>query len=184
VDHLLRQASWQIKDIDGFAVAAGPGSFTGIRVGLSTIKAFAFASGRPIAAVSSLSALALKLREAPGRLLCPVIDAKRGEIYAALLEKGGRRLKVRIPQGAYSPEGFLSRLPARRVVHFIGNGVEVYKEMILAYLRDRARLSTRSLFIAPEVGILGFEILRRNRGVRAETLEPIYFRKSQAEEKR
>jgi tRNA threonylcarbamoyladenosine biosynthesis protein TsaB len=184
VDLLLRLVSWEIKDVDGFAVAAGPGSFTGIRVGLSTIKALAFASGRPIAAMSSLSALALKLRDAPGRLLCPVIDAKKGEIYAALLEMRGRELKELIPQGAYAPDGFLSRLPAHRVVHFIGNGADVYREKILAYLRERARLSTRSLFIAPEVGILGYAILKKGWGVRSEALEPIYFRKSQAEEKK
>ncbi|MEW5901444.1 MAG: tRNA (adenosine(37)-N6)-threonylcarbamoyltransferase complex dimerization subunit type 1 TsaB, partial [Acidobacteriota bacterium] len=83
-----------------------------------------------------------------------------------------------------APDRFFSLLPAHRVVHFLGNGVEVYKERILAYLKDKARFSQRSLFIAAEVGVLGAEILRRGQGVSAEALEPLYFRRSQAEEKK
>jgi tRNA threonylcarbamoyladenosine biosynthesis protein TsaB len=184
VDHLLRLAAWDIRDVDGFAVAAGPGSFTGIRVGLSTVKALAFASGKPVAPVSSLSALALKLREAGGRLLCPLIDAKKGEVYAALYELGRRGLREIIRQGAYAPDVLLSRLPAHRVVTFLGSGTDVYGGKIRARLGGRARFSDRSAFISREVGLLGRDILRAGRGVGSETLEPIYFRRSQAEEKK
>jgi tRNA threonylcarbamoyladenosine biosynthesis protein TsaB len=137
-----------------------------------------------VAPVSSLSALALKLRETQGRLLCPLLDAKKGEVYAALFEARGSRLKEIIPQGAYGPDRFFSLLPAHRIVHFLGNGIEAYRERIVVYLKDKARFSTRSLFIAAEVGALGLEILRRGKGVSAEALEPIYFRRSQAEEKK
>jgi len=184
VDYLLRANSLKIEDMAGFAVAAGPGSFTGIRIGLSTVKAFAFASGKQVAPVSTLTALAMKLKDSPGRLLSPVIDAKKGEIYAALFESSGHELKEIIPQGAYSPDRFFSLLPAHRIISFIGNGVEVYKEKILTYLKDKSRFSPRSLFIAPEVGILGHEILKTGRGLSGQELQPIYFRKSQAEEKR
>lgn len=184
VDHLLKLASWDVRDVEGFAVAAGPGSFTGIRIGLSTIKAFAFASGRPVAPVSSLSALALKLRDVGGRLLCPLLDAKKGEVYGALYEPEGTELREIIPQGAYGPDAFFSLLPAHRVVHLIGSGVSVYREKVRSYLGDKARFSERSLFIAREVGELGRDILKRGQGVRSEALEPIYFRKSQAEEKK
>lgn len=184
VDYLLRANSVKIEDMAGFAVAAGPGSFTGIRIGLSTIKAFAFASGKPVAPVSTLAALALKLKDSPSRLISPLIDAKKGEIYAALLEPRGHALEEIIPQGAYAPDRFFSLLPAHRIIYFIGNGADVYKEKIQAYLKDKARFSSRSLFIAYEVGILGSEILKKGRGVSGEDLQPIYFRKSQAEEKK
>jgi len=184
IDHLMRLASWDIKDIDGFAAAAGPGSFTGIRVGLSTIKALSFASGKPVAAVSSLAALAAKLRDTGGRLLCPLIDAKKGEVYGALYESSGRELKELIPQGAYGPDDMLSLLPGRRLVHFLGTGVATYGEKIRSRLGDRARFPDRSLFIAREVGVLGREILAGGGGVKGEALEPIYFRKSQAEDKK
>jgi len=184
VDFLLGKNGLEISDLDGFAVAAGPGSFTGIRIGLSTVKAFAFASRKPVAPVSTLAALALKLRETQGRLFCPFLDAKKGEVYAALFEARERGQKAAVGEGAYGPDAFLSRLPAHRVVHFIGNGVDVYRDKIRAYLKDNARFSSRSLFIGQEVGLLGQEILRQGKGVTGEALEPIYYRKSQAEDKK
>jgi tRNA threonylcarbamoyladenosine biosynthesis protein TsaB len=182
VDFLLKKNGLEVKDLDGFAVAAGPGSFTGIRIGLSTVKAFAFASKKQVAPVSTLAALALKLRDTQGRLLSPFLDAKKGEVYAALYELGGREFKAVIGEGAYSPDAFLARLPAHRVIHFIGNGVDVYKDKIRAYLKDNARFSTRSFFIGHEVGLLGQEILRKGRAVTGEALEPLYYRRSQAED--
>jgi len=184
VDYLLKKNSLQIQDMDGFAVAAGPGSFTGIRIGLSTVKAFAFASRKSVAPVSSLAALALKLRETQGRLFCPFLDAKKGEVYTALFETQDGDLKEVIREGAYGPDAFLAGLPTHRVIHFIGNGVDVYRDKVLAYLKDKARFSVRSLFIGHEVGLLGYDILKKGRGVSGEALEPLYYRKSQAEDKK
>ncbi|MGD8536230.1 MAG: tRNA (adenosine(37)-N6)-threonylcarbamoyltransferase complex dimerization subunit type 1 TsaB, partial [Candidatus Aminicenantes bacterium] len=173
-----------IQDIDGFAVAVGPGSFTGIRIGLSTVKSFSYASGKPVAGVSALKALAEKLRRSQAHLLCPVLDAKKGEIYAALFESKGDKLFEVVPQGAYSPDYFFSLLPSHRIVSFIGNGVEAYRKRIFEYFKDKARLSHRSPFIAYEIGRLGYEILKKKKGMSAAELEPLYFRKSQAEENR
>jgi tRNA threonylcarbamoyladenosine biosynthesis protein TsaB len=184
IDHLLKLAAWDIEEIDVFAAAAGPGSFTGIRVGLSTIKALSFASGKPVAAVSSIAALAAKLRGTGGRLLCPLIDAKKGEVYGALYESTDKGLKEIIPQGAYDPDALFSLIPARRLVHFLGTGVDTYGQKIRKRFRDRAGFPDRSPFIAREVGVLGHDILAAGGGVRGEALEPIYFRKSQAEDKK
>ncbi|MGB8953104.1 MAG: tRNA (adenosine(37)-N6)-threonylcarbamoyltransferase complex dimerization subunit type 1 TsaB [Candidatus Aminicenantales bacterium] len=183
VHFLLQANAVTIQQVDGFAVAAGPGSFTGIRIGLSTVKSFSFASEKPVAPVSTLKGLAWKLRDSGSRLLCPVMDAKKGEIYASLFEVKGGRLTELISQGAYSPDHFLSRLPAHRIILFIGSGVQPYKSRILDYLKDKARLASRSTFIAHEVGLLGYEILNKQEGVLSSALEPFYFRKSQAEEK-
>jgi tRNA threonylcarbamoyladenosine biosynthesis protein TsaB len=184
VDELLRLNSLSIKDIDGFAVAAGPGSFTGIRIGLSTAKALAFASGKPVAPVSTLKALAFKLKDSQVRLISPILDAKKGEIFAALFESRAKSLEEVIPQAAYKPDYFLAGLPAHRLVSFIGNGAEVFKEKIFTYLKDKARFPSRSPFIAYEVGLLGYEILKGGRGKRGEDVQPLYFRRSQAEDKR
>lgn len=184
VDFLLKMNRLDIKELDGFAVAAGPGSFTGIRIGLGTIKSFAYASGKPVAPVSTLRALAWKLKDSPARLLCPLIDAKKGEIYAALFEARGRDLKEVVPPGAYSPGRFFPLLPSRRVISFIGSGIELCRGLIDEYLKDKARIPSRSLFIAHEVGSLGYERLRKGRGLSAEEIEPLYYRKSQAEDKR
>jgi tRNA threonylcarbamoyladenosine biosynthesis protein TsaB len=157
---------------------------SGIRVGLSTIKALSFASGKPVAAVSSLAALAEKLRDSGGRLLCPLIDAKKGEVYGGLYEFSDGRPKEIISQGAYDPDALLNLIPARRLVHFLGTGVTTYGQKIRSRFGDRARFPDRSLFIAREVGILGGLTLAGGGGVRGEALEPIYYRKSQAEERK
>jgi tRNA threonylcarbamoyladenosine biosynthesis protein TsaB len=183
VDFILKTNGMNIKDMEGFALAAGPGSFTGIRIGLSTVKSFSYASGKAVAPVSTLEALAWKLRQPQNHLLCPLLDAKKGEIYAALFESRGRKLKEIIPQGAYSPDRFFSLLPANRIIFFIGNGIDAYGDKILQYFKDKARLSRRSPFIAFEVGLLGYELLRKKKGTSAQELKPIYFRKSQAEDK-
>lgn len=183
VDLLLRTGGVAVTDIDAFAVAAGPGSFTGIRIGLSTVKALAFASGKPVVPVSSLKALALKLVLGGAGLACPVLDAKKGEVYGALFESRGGRLVEIIPQGAYGPEDFFSRLPAGAALAFIGGGAAVYRDKIPARVLEAASFPARTPFIAHEVGLLGLEGLEEGRGVPAEGVEPLYFRRSQAEEK-
>jgi tRNA threonylcarbamoyladenosine biosynthesis protein TsaB len=184
VDLLLRADGMDIQSVDAYAVAAGPGSFTGIRIGLSAVKSLAFASGKPVAPVSTLEALASKIATPPVRLACPVLDAKKGEIYAALFEVRTSRLVEVIPQGAYDPEAFFARLPTHRVTSFIGNGLPLYREKLLAYVRDKGRFPRRSLFIAAEVGRLGHQMLLEGKGIRAGELEPTYFRRSQAEEEK
>jgi tRNA threonylcarbamoyladenosine biosynthesis protein TsaB len=183
VNLLLGAVHLGIEDIEGFAVAPGPGSFTGIRIGLSTVKSFGFASGKPVAPVSSLQALAWKLRDSQTKLVCPMLDAKKGEIYAALFEVEGGRMRECVAQGAYSPGGFFSRLPAHRNILFIGNGAELYRPKIQDSLKTNAEFSSRSCFIAYEVGRLGGELLIAKKGVSSDRLEPLYFRISQAEEK-
>jgi tRNA threonylcarbamoyladenosine biosynthesis protein TsaB len=187
IEILLASLGLSPRDFDGFAVTPGPGSFTGIRIGLSTIQALAFASEKPIAPVSSLEALAWKERsvqETISLFVCPILDAKKGEAYGALFESRGKRMEEIVPQGNYAPERFLGLLPKARDILFIGNGTAVFGQAIRARFKKRARFSGRSLFIAPEVGLLGAEILSAGKGVGPEALEPLYFRRSQAEDGR
>jgi tRNA threonylcarbamoyladenosine biosynthesis protein TsaB len=184
IDALLEAAGGLgVREVDGFAVAAGPGSFTGIRIGLGAVKSLAFASGKPVAPLSTLLALAMKPAAEGARLVCPLLDAKKEEIYAALFERRRAGLEELVAQGAYSPDAFFARLPARRVITFIGGGLEAYREKLAPHVRDKARISGRSPFIAAEVGRAGFRLIREGKGVSAAGLEPVYFRRSQAEEK-
>ena len=182
IDFLLGALGRDVREVDAFAVAAGPGSFTGIRIGLGAVKSLAFASGKPIAPVSTLAALAAKLAADGTGLVCPFLDAKKSEIYAALFETGTAGLAEIVPQGAYAPDEFLARLPGDRPIAFAGSGLAVYGDQVRSKLAARARFPVRSPFIAAEVGRIGAEILRSGRGVDAASLEPLYFRRSQAEE--
>ncbi|MBE3124093.1 MAG: tRNA (adenosine(37)-N6)-threonylcarbamoyltransferase complex dimerization subunit type 1 TsaB [Acidobacteria bacterium] len=183
VDFLLGAHGRDVKDVDAFAVAAGPGSFTGIRIGVGAVKSLAFASGKPVAPVSTLLALAVKLAAAGPRLVCPLLDAKKEEIYAGLFEARKTGLAEVIPQGAYTPDAFFARLPARRVIAFAGSGLAAYRARLLPYVRDKARFPRRSSFLAAEVGRIGCGMIREGKGVDAASLEPFYLRRSQAEEK-
>ena len=183
IDFLLGAHGRDVKDVDAFAVAAGPGSFTGIRIGVGVVKSLAFASGKPAAPVSTLLALASKLAADGARLVCPLLDAKKDEIYAGLFEARGSVLAELVPQGAYAPDAFFARLPAHRVISFAGSGLAVYRDRLLAYVRDKARFPRRSPFIAAEVGRIGRGMIHEGQGVAAGSLEPLYFRRSQAEER-
>ena len=124
----------------------------------------------------------MKLSADGARLVVPLLDAKKGEIYAALFEATRSGLAELIPQGAYGPDAFFARLPARRVIAFAGSGLAAYRAKLLPYVRDKARFPRRSAFIAAEVGRIGRSALLEGKGVGAAALEPIYFRRSQAEE--
>ncbi|MCK7509258.1 MAG: tRNA (adenosine(37)-N6)-threonylcarbamoyltransferase complex dimerization subunit type 1 TsaB [Desulfobacterales bacterium] len=99
VDFLLGAHGRDVKDVDAFAVAAGPGSFTGIRIGVGAVKSLAFASGKPVAPVSTLLALAEKLSGDGEGLVCPLLDAKKEEIYAGLFEARPGRPRRDHPPG-------------------------------------------------------------------------------------
>jgi len=180
---LLESNELTIQDVEGYAVAVGPGSFTGIRIGLSTVKSFAYASGKPVVPVPTLAALARKIQYPRNRLICPLLDAKKNEVYGALFRSGAGGLEELIPQGAYSPDALFSRLPANRIIHFIGSGMPVYRPVLDRYFRDKARFAKRTPFIGYEVGLIGFEKLRKNEGQSLYDVEPLYLRRSQAEEK-
>lgn len=187
VDFLLHLFSLTINDIEGYAVAAGPGSFTGIRVGLSTVKALALASGRLIAPVSVLKALAYKVISTEGAPVAVMMDARKGEVFAALWARTeNEELMAIVPEGAYKPQDFLNLLVSEKNnknIYLIGSGIKIYYEKIMNILGERAILSHRSLFVAHEVGLLGWSILKEGKGLSPDKVEPIYYRPSQAEEK-
>lgn len=184
VDEALRMAGLKFDNLGGLAVAAGPGSFTGIRIGLSLVKALALASGHPLAAVSALEALARKLM-APGvGLMVPMIDARKGEVFASAYRPDEEELRELIPAGAYRPADFLDRLPLAGQATFIGTGARLYRAMIEDRLGTRAIFSSRSLHVAAEVGLIGHKLLAGGQGISPAGLQPIYYRQSQAEEKK
>lgn len=185
VDEAFRLSGRKLDQVEGLAVAAGPGSFTGIRIGLSLVKALGMASGKPVATVSSLQAMAKKMIFPGAEFIAPMIDARKGEIFAALFHVNEEKsLKEILPEGAYLPEDFLSRVPDTGMVDFLGTGFDLYREIIVRKMGVRARFSARSYYLAAEVGKIGYEIIKSGGGLRASALEPIYYRKSQAEEKK
>src|SRR5512140_772699 len=135
INNTLIQSEMDLDDIDAFAVAIGPGSFTGLRIGLSTVKGLSYATGKKIVTVPTLEAFAWNFQCCPYPV-CIMLDARKGEVYAAVFkwEKGGfRRL---IPETSIKPEDLLSRLEG--AVLFAGEGVPLYEVKIADIMKERA----------------------------------------------
>src|SRR5262249_29824750 len=131
IERVLAQAGLGIGDVEGLAISIGPGSFTGLRIGLGLMKGLAFAGGIPLAAVSTLEALAAVSGAEPGQTVCAALDARKREVYAAVFDVGdGGALRRRGPDVALAPDALVAGLPAGTVL--VGDAAATYPE-----LRDR-----------------------------------------------
>ncbi len=129
---LLDAAELKVPDVEGYAVGLGPGSFTGLRIGLATWKALAYANRRSIAGASSLEAMALEAASGapPDALLVPLLDARKGEVYAGFYRATGEGLETVAPEAALSPAALLDRLaPLGPAVGF-GEGYEAHRDQL------------------------------------------------------
>lgn len=176
VDRLLGDAGWTARDLTGLAVAVGPGSFTGLRVGLSTVKGLAVALRIPVAAVPTLDAMAASLPFA-ALPVCPVLDARKGEVYASLYRWDGVAMRREWEYLALAPAALAARL---------GEPAILLGDAAPAIPSPHARLAPPS-HRAPSpvwVALLGVERLRRGETVAPAELVPIYLRPPEAELKR
>lgn len=136
IDDVLREAGAALAELGGVAVGAGPGSFTGLRIGLATAKGLCFAAGKPLYAVSTLAALALQAGAHGDVAVVPVLDAKKGEVYAGAYRVANDRAPVALAdERALPPEAladYVAALDRRAAV--LGTGVEAYPDEISARL--------------------------------------------------
>jgi tRNA threonylcarbamoyladenosine biosynthesis protein TsaB len=173
VDRLLHDAGWSARDLEGLAVAVGPGSFTGLRIGLSTVKGLALALGVPIAAVPTLEAVAAALPWA-ALPVCPVIDARKGEVYCSLYRWDGVRMRQEWDYLALRPADLAARL--EEPVILVGDGADSVASPWARHVPPSRRLPSPAT-----VAWLGGERLRAGRAVPAADVVPIYIRPSEAE---
>jgi tRNA threonylcarbamoyladenosine biosynthesis protein TsaB len=181
IDALLRGAGVGLEEVTAFAVSVGPGSFTGLRVGLATVKGLAFSSGRRVAPVGTLEALALPARGAD-RPVVALLDARRGELYAAAFAADGSAL---LPDAVLTPAALAARLPeGTRVV--VGEGAAAGAAELAARLAGRVQLLAPpyGLARAGPVGVLGARALARGAALPAEQVAPRYVRRAEAEARR
>jgi tRNA threonylcarbamoyladenosine biosynthesis protein TsaB len=176
VDRVLADAHWAPRDLDGLAVSIGPGSFTGLRIGVSTAKGLAWALDLPIAAVPTLDAMAATV---PGTVLpiCPVLAARRGEVYASLYRHDGEGLRREWEYLALAPEELATRLTEATLL--IGDGAAGVDSPQARRLPPPHRVPSPAC-----VAVLGRERLRLGDIVGAAELVPLYLRPSQAELRR
>lgn len=176
IDRLLADVRWQPSDLDGLAVAVGPGSFTGLRIGVSTAKGLAFALGLPVAPVSTLDALAACFPYASLPVV-PVLDARKGEVYASC---------YRWAEGGMRREWAYLALPPAELAERITEPVILCGDGVAAVRSPLARRAPLAHRLPSPLGVaeLGHAILAAGGGVSAAELGPTYLRPPEAELKR
>jgi tRNA threonylcarbamoyl adenosine modification protein YeaZ len=142
VKELLKKTKTSIDKVDAFIIGLGPGSFTGLRIGVSTIKGFGIASGKPCIGVASIDAIACNVQERDKDII-PIIDAKRGQVYTAIYKRKGSRV-VRLSDYLILPiEKLLKKIKGDSV--FLGDGVSLYRDKIANYInQDSAKAFAES----------------------------------------
>jgi len=181
IDRVLEDSGVFIGDIDGFTISVGPGSFTGLRIGVSAVKGLAFATGKPVAGVSTLDALAQNVRYSP-YLICPLLDARKNEVYTALYRNDGKDGLTKLaPEMVIKPADLLERINEKAL--FLGNGVCPYGDLIRRKLKGMAHIAPAPFnFVhGSVVAQLGRQNLEKGKYLDLEGFTPQYLRKSDAE---
>ncbi len=185
LDDMLKNAGLTAADADLVAVAAGPGSFTGLRIGVAAAKGLAWALDKPCCAVSTLEAMAMNLRHTDGTVLC-AMDARRDQIYNALFSAAGGSLRRLCDDRAIDLASLCDELKESRFAPVIvGDGAA----LCCAYLKDAGvscRIAPPELVMQNAVGVAlaAQEMARRGETVSPQELVPRYLRLSQAERER
>lgn len=183
IDEACLLTGIQLPEIDLFACTLGPGSFTGLRIGVSTLKGLMMATGKPAAGISTLAALALNVQKKEN-MICSMMDAGRGQVYLAYYQ--------------YGKDGVLSQLEAARAldpqsisyssegeVIYVGDGAIKYADLISSFSTKNKIASAEQQFIcASAVGALAIEKYHRNDLLDLATCVPVYLRSTNAEPKK
>jgi tRNA threonylcarbamoyladenosine biosynthesis protein TsaB len=183
LDELFALAGAALGDVGAFAVSIGPGSFTGLRIGLATVKGFAFDEARPVVAVPTLAALAAAAAGAPGPVAA-LLDARRGELYAAAVAAAGDPEPGLLADSVFTPEALAAALPPETTL-VIGEDAAPAAARLLALRPDLCALAPGlGVARAARVGRLGQRLLTAGRALPAAALVPRYLRRAEAEARR
>jgi tRNA threonylcarbamoyladenosine biosynthesis protein TsaB len=180
VDRVLTDTGISLRSIEGIAVSAGPGSFTGLRIGVSTAKALAWTTGLPVAAVPTLKALAWNLAGAAFPI-CPLLDAKKREVYAAIYRQVDGTLQQVMADAVLPLSGLAENVPGPAV--FTGEGAFLFRRELHELFGDRALFASRSASApsAASVAEIGRVMLLAGERTALDELAPVYIRRPEAE---
>lgn len=184
IDTVLSYSGIKCESIDLLAVTAGPGSFTGLRIGVATVKGLAIGNNIPSIGVSSLEALAYNFSDREGVLICPSINARRGEVYYALFKiENGRPVRLCEDTSAHASVLEETLKSYNEQVLFCGDGTNVLRQNFksISVPEDNQLLLYPS---AVSVAMAALDIFKANGASYADTLSPTYLKPSQAERER
>lgn len=187
LEELCKMIELDMESLDAIAVAQGPGSFTGLRIGAATAKGLGLALNKPLVEVPTLEGLAYNLW-GTDRLVCPLMDARRNQVYTGVYEfvqeKHTMQLRALVEQCAVDISEIIARLNALgREVIFLGDGVPVYGKVIEEQMQVPYAFAPagNNRQRAASVAALGTVYFEQGKTVTAAEHQPVYLRKSQAE---
>lgn len=186
LDEIIRRTTFDMEDVDAIAVAMGPGSFTGLRIGAATAKGLGLALDKPVIPVPTVDGLAYQLFGVSS-LICPMMDARRKQVYTGFYRFHGDQMEVVKEQCAQSVQDTLEQLKAYgEPVIFLGDGVPVYRKEIEEAMGADAVFAPAhaNRQRAGAVGALAEVYYRKGIWQSADAFAPEYLRKSQAERER
>ena len=183
VDELCKTSKIDLSDVDVFACGIGPGSFTGLRIGIATIKGFALAQNKPVIGVSTLEALANNIAAFDG-LICSVLDARNNNVYAGIFKHKNEKVAL---QGDYITEDLDTLIEVLKSknekIMFVGDGATSFRHQFEDALNENALFAPIHLNnqLSSSVAKVALERALKNDYDDADMLNPMYLRKSQAE---
>lgn len=185
IDHLLGDAGLDIDDIDAFCAVKGPGSFTGLRIGIATVKGFAQANHKPVVGISTLEALAANLLHTDA-YLCPMLDARRRQVFTGVYYPKNDELKNIIPDTMMSVDALtaqLESLSSDMPIYLLGEAARLYGDELAVKLPNLKNAAPfLALNRASSAAALALKKLKNGEGADFKVLEPFYIRPSYAEE--
>lgn len=181
IKEVLDNLNLKIDDIDLYGVSTGPGSFTGLRIGVATIKGFAHLFNKPLIGVSTLEALAFNLPH--NEIVVPMIDARRDRVYTGIYTWKNGTIKTIMKPDVMEVDDFLKILEKYEKIVVNGDGSILYKERIISALGDKVLFSTIGQNSCKAASIGELALLKYREGYRDNyfTLVPDYLRQTQAE---
>lgn len=186
VDTLLRDAGVSLAEIDAFAAAKGPGSFTGLRIGVASVKALGFTENKPVVGVNTLEALCYNLPGADG-FICPMLDARNKQVFTAVYRwTDGAPETVLAPQGVAVETLCATLKDHHETIWLLGDGADVYGETLCEALGGRVQIAPPGLRLprAASVAWAAKRALDAGENADGKLLKPEYLRKSQAEQEK
>ena len=173
IQGLLDKAGVSIKEVDGFIVGLGPGSFTGLRIGISAIKGFGIATKKPCVGVPSIDAMAFNA-DTDEALIVPIIDAKRGQIYSAVYRKVKGRIIKQTGYLLMDVARLMKKIKGPAV--FLGDGISLYRQDIERANKEAVFLGEENWYPKADNLIrLGIKRIKRYKRPDLGKLEPIYL---------
>jgi len=185
IDDLLHQVKIDISEVEGIAVSGGPGSFTGLRIGMATAKGLAQGLHKPLVSIPTLLALAFQQAGRWG-LVAPVLNARKAEVYTALFRFNGENYQQMEDYQAINPQLWAEKLAEYgEPILFTGDGVTTYEEIWQKLLGEKAVFVPEVFRLARGASVAELGLRRLLKGEEDElfTLKPMYIRSSEAERK-